>query len=51
MPDPFDPDEARRALEDVPVPDLWAEAERRAADGSVVALDTGVRAGDGPVPG
>ena len=40
MPDPFDPDfdAARRALDEVPAPDLWAEAERRAEDGAVVPL-------------
>ena len=40
MPDPFDPDfdAARRALDEVPAPDLWAEAERRADGGAVVPL-------------
>ncbi len=41
MPDPsdFDFDAARRSLDEVgPTRDLWAEAERRAADGSVVPL-------------
>lgn len=38
MPDPFDFDAARRALDEVPAPDLWGEAERRAADGAVVPL-------------
>ena len=32
MPDPYDFDAARRALDEVPAPDLWAEAEHRAAD-------------------
>ncbi|MEQ1786258.1 MAG: META domain-containing protein [Acidimicrobiales bacterium] len=39
MPDPFDVDAARRALDDVPAPDLWSEVERRAAGASVVALE------------
>lgn len=39
MPDPFDLDDARRALDEVPAPDLWAAAERRAADRPVVPLD------------
>jgi hypothetical protein len=39
MPDPYDPDAARRALDAVAAPDLWDEAQRRAADGSVVSLD------------
>ncbi len=40
MPDPFDPDfdATRRALDEVPAPDLWAEAERRAEGGAVVPL-------------
>lgn len=32
-------DDAKRALDDLPAPDLWPEAERRAADSSVVPLD------------
>jgi hypothetical protein len=40
MPDPYDPHAARRALDAVAAPDLWDEAQRRAADGSVVALDS-----------
>lgn len=39
MPDPFDFDEARRALDDVPAPDLWDEATRRASAGTVATLD------------
>ena len=31
-------DDAKRALDDVPARDVWAEAERRAADGTVVPL-------------
>jgi hypothetical protein len=31
-------DDAKRALEGVPAPDVWGEAERRAADGTVVPL-------------
>jgi heat shock protein HslJ len=38
MPDSPDFDAARRALEEVPPPDLWPEAERRAAAGGVVPL-------------
>ncbi len=38
MPDPFDADRARRALDEVPAPDLWPEAQRRADDDSVVPL-------------
>ena len=36
MPDPsdFDFDATRRALDEVPAPDLWAEAERRADGGA-----------------
>ncbi|MEO6317637.1 MAG: META domain-containing protein [Acidimicrobiales bacterium] len=42
MPDPYDPDAVRRALDEAsPAADLWAEAERRAADRSVVPLATG----------
>jgi hypothetical protein len=41
MPEHFDLDEARRALDAVPAPDLWDEAQRRAADGSVVTLVIG----------
>lgn len=42
MPDPYDPDAARRALDQAsPAADLWAEAERRAADASVVPLSVG----------
>ena len=29
MPDPFDFDDARRALDDVPAPDLWSDASQR----------------------
>jgi hypothetical protein len=36
MPDRFD--DAKRALEDVPAHEVWAEVERRAADGTVVPL-------------
>jgi hypothetical protein len=36
MPDPFD--DARRALDEVRAPDLWEEAERRAAADTVVPL-------------
>jgi hypothetical protein len=37
--EPFDRfDESKRALEGIPAPDLWAEAERRAEDGTVVPL-------------
>lgn len=40
MPDPsdFDFDATRRALDEVPAPDLWAEAERRADGGALVPL-------------
>jgi len=38
MPDTPDFDDARRALNEVPAPDLWDEAQRRAADGTVVPL-------------
>jgi heat shock protein HslJ len=38
MPDAFDADEARRALDEVPAPDLWGEASRRAAAVEVVSL-------------
>ena len=48
MPDSSDFDDARRALDEVPAPDLWAEAERRAADGAVVPLADGAPA---PPPG
>lgn len=41
MPDPFDVDEARRALDAVPAPDQWHEATRRAAAASVTTLDPG----------
>ncbi len=40
MPDPFDFDDARRALDEVPAPDLWDEASQRAAGGSVVPLES-----------
>ena len=38
MPDPFDFDAARRAMEEVPAPDLWTEAQRRAEGDEVAAL-------------
>ena len=38
MPDPLDFDGARRALDDVPAPDLWADASQRAEAGAVVPL-------------
>jgi hypothetical protein len=41
MPDPFDLDAARRALDEVPAPDVWDEAARRAAAGDVVPLTGG----------
>ncbi|MGH9275771.1 MAG: META domain-containing protein [Acidimicrobiales bacterium] len=43
MPDPFDFDAARRALEGVPAPDLWAEAQRRAEGDAVVPLTIDVQ--------
>ena len=48
MPDPFDFDDARRALDEVPAPDLWDEASQRAAGGAVVPLD--VADGRPPAP-
>jgi heat shock protein HslJ len=42
MPDTPDFDDARRALNEVPAPDLWDEAQRRAADGSAVPLAVGI---------
>lgn len=39
MPDPFD--DARRSLDEVPAPDLWDEAQRRAAAGKAVPLSDG----------
>ena len=41
MPEPLDLDEARRALDAVPAPDLWYDAQRRAAAGEVVPLVVG----------
>lgn len=42
MPDPYDPDAVRRALDEArPSTDLWADAERRAADRSVAPLSMG----------
>lgn len=38
MPELFDLDAAKRALDEVPAPDLWAEAMRRAEGGAVVPL-------------
>ena len=40
MPDPLDFDGVRRALDEVPAPDLWDEASQRAAGGAVVPLDS-----------
>lgn len=40
MPDPFDFDDARQALDEVPAPDLWDEASQRAGGGAVVPLDS-----------
>lgn len=41
MPEPFDLDTLKRALDEVPAPDLWREAERRAEGAAVLPL-TGV---------